>query len=118
MYDKYRRLDVGIAAIVNYYEHNPAVKNQSNILTFIKRLQDKLKDILRTLNDVLEALNYDMASFEASNSNTLPTEYVIKDKPDLDNWVILREYMNTLELYTVELCIIEKQMLGSSENCP
>ncbi|XP_055681192.1 uncharacterized protein LOC129788833 [Lutzomyia longipalpis] len=118
MYDKYHRLDVGISAIINYYETNPAVKNQSSILNFIKRLKGQLTDILKTLHDVLEALNYDRATFEASNSNTVPTEYVIKDKPDLDNWVILREYMNTLELHRVELCIIEKQMLGSSENCP
>ncbi|GAB0094083.1 hypothetical protein DMENIID0001_093050 [Sergentomyia squamirostris] len=118
MHDKYKRLDKAIGSIMNYYKNNATIQNQLQIIDFIQRLKETSSEIINSITPILTALNYDHATFEASNSHPVPDNYVTKDKPDLENWVILREYMNALELYRVELSIIYKQMPGTDDNSP
>lgn len=118
MEDKYHRLDMGLDKIIEHYKNNPTVRNQSNVITFITRLKDKTSKIKWSLSSLLESLNYDKATLEASNSNPMPKDYVNKETPDLEHWVILREIMNYLELCQVELKIILESLQRSEKISP
>ncbi|XP_059613270.1 uncharacterized protein LOC132259589 [Phlebotomus argentipes] len=116
MYDKYKRLDIGVQSISYYYQNTARVQNKESIVPFIDRVKNSSSRILCSLHDLIDALNYDEATFEASDSNPVPQDLrTEKNNPDLHNWVILREYMNALELYSVELRIISEQMPKSNE---